>query len=99
MLEHILQAIGIKGSAAIGGMVGALISLKFAEGLTIKSKFLMFLCGMSLAGYTTPLAAHFFSIGSDYFGGIGLLIGLFGMALVSAIIKSIPDLVRKYGGG
>jgi len=95
MLDTILQGLGIKSTAAaIGGAVGSIMSLQFHNGLNRKGKVILFFSGFFFACYTTTLAAHAFSIGSDYFGGIGFLIGWLGMVVVSAIIKVLPDIIK-----
>lgn len=91
MLDAFLESIGVAKASAIGGAVGALISLKFADGLKLGGKLFMFFCGISLASFTTPVAAHYFSVGVNFYGGIGLLIGLFGMALVAALMRAIEE--------
>ncbi len=89
MLDGVAQWLGIQKSAAVGGALGAIISLRFAQKLSIVGKFSMFFSGMLLATYTTPLAAKYFSVGLDLYGGIGLVIGIFGMAVVSALMTAI----------
>lgn len=92
MLDSLLQGLGIKWSAAVGGAIGSMISLTFANGLSKRGKVAMFLGGLAIAGYTTPLVAYAFSIGADHYGGIGLLIGIFGMSAIAALIKALPNI-------
>lgn len=93
MLDAILQGLGIKSSAATAGAIGSLISLTFAKDLSMASRIMMFVGGFFISGYLTPLAAFAFSIGSDHYGGIGLLIGIFGMAIVANALKIIEPAI------
>lgn len=86
-----LEQFGIVKASAVGGAIGALISLRFASGMSLAGKLFMFFCGFGMAAFLTPTAAHFFNVGEKLYGGIGLLIGIFGMAVVSAAMKAISE--------
>ena len=79
-----------KVSVFFAGFLGAVVSLKFTQGLTIKSGFITVLFGAVLAQYTAHgVASHFDLL--EYQETIGFLIGLFGLSFCAAVIKMFKD--------
>lgn len=95
MIDAFLQAAGIKKAALIGGLFGALISLKFAGDLTPGGRAVMFLCGLGIASFLAPLAAHVFAIGEEFTGGVAFVLGLLGMAIMAAVIGVLPEVLKS----
>ena len=79
-----------KASVFFSGFLGAVVSLKFTQGLTIKSGFVTVLFGAVLAQYTANGVASRFDL-LEYQETIGFLIGLFGLSFCAAVIKMFKD--------
>jgi hypothetical protein len=107
----VLEAFGLKWLTLIPGFVGAMISLKFIEGQSRSQRATTVVAGMLAAAYCTPLTIDLL-LWADVFsaapsprteGAIAFLGGLFGMALIGAVIKAIPDWIAaakaKFLGG
>ena len=112
MFTGFLEALGLKWITLAPGFVGALISLKFIEQQSFWQRATTVAAGMLVAAYCTPLTLDLL-IYFEVFtvapsprteGAIAFLGGLFGMALVGAAIKAIPEWVaaaraKIFGGG
>lgn len=92
---------GVKLAIALPSFVGAAISLKFVEGQNWWQRMTTVLCGGAAAAYCTPLtvdllmwAGVFSSFPSARTeGAIAFVGGLFGMALIGAAMKAIPEII------
>lgn len=93
MLDTALSALGLTKGAAIGGFLGALVSLKFIEGLTLWQRMITVICGMLFASYVTPLVMEIVSMTPKTESAIAFLIGVFGMSFGAAVVKAMPELV------
>jgi len=60
-------------------------------------------CGTASAAYVSPLAMQMLSTGQRMEGAISFLIGVFGLILGSAIVRTLPEaltaLRKKFIGG
>jgi hypothetical protein len=92
-MEAWLSAFGLKVATVVGGFFGALVSLKFIDGLTPKQRGSTVLAGTLVSAYVTPLAVSFLELTPKLEGGIAFLCGLFGMSFTGAVIKAMPDLI------
>jgi len=105
-IEAFFAVLGLKVQVVFAGAVGALISLRFFDGLATSERWFTFVSGWALASYLAgPLTAFFELTHSTMETGISMLVGLFGMSLVAAVIKTIREtdwagiVKRKTGGG
>jgi hypothetical protein len=86
-----LETLGLKYATLVGGFFGALVSLKFIEGLGTKQRATTVLAGTLVSAYVTPIVVSYLELTPKMEGGIAFLCGLFGMSLTGAIIKAIPE--------
>lgn len=93
MIDEALAALGLSKPATIGGLVGAIVSLKFIEGLTIFQRAGTVLGGMLSAAYVTPLVIQVIELSTRLESAVAFLVGVFGMSIAAAIMKAIPELV------
>lgn len=98
-----LESIGLKWLTLAAGFIGALISLKFVEGLTLGQRATTVLAGALVAGYCAPLTVEVLGLSAKLEGAIAFLGGLFGMSIAGALITAIPEWVSaaksKFLGG
>ena len=96
MVEQMLSAIGLAKGATIGGFLGALVSLKFIEGLNWWQRITTLFVGWVCASTVTPLVflAMELTANAKTELGIGFLIGAFGMSWMGAIVKATPEMFR-----
>lgn len=106
MLDWLGQTLGIEKTTSLGGILGALLSLAFLERATGPfAKVTAIFGGWAIAHFVTPLAVEYFGLTSRWQGGMGFLLGLFGMLIVAAIARALKaldllQLIRaRIGGG
>jgi hypothetical protein len=88
-INGIAEAIGVKVSTVIAGSFGAAVSMAVIKG-PIWYRFCLLLGGVATAAYVTPLISHIFDL-INAESAIGFLVGMFGMSVTSAIIRTIQD--------
>jgi hypothetical protein len=88
-----LEAIGLKWLTLIAGFLGAVISLKFIDGLSVAQRASTVIAGALVAGYCTPLTVELLGLSQKLEGPVAFLGGLFGMSIAGAAIKAIPEWV------
>jgi hypothetical protein len=103
-MTGLLETLGLKWLTLAAGFLGALISLKFVEGLTMAQRGTTVAAGALVAAYCTPLTVELLSLSMKMEGAIAFLGGLFGMSLSGAAIKAIPEWIaagkaKIFGGG
>lgn len=86
-----LEAIGLKGITLVAGFFGAVVSLRFIDGLNAWSRITTVLAGTVAAAYCTPLAVEYLTLSPKLEGAVAFLAGLFGMSVVGSIIKALPE--------
>lgn len=86
-----LAALGLKWGTMVAGFFGALVSLKFIEGLTIWQRATTVLTGTIVSAYVTPVLITYLEVSPKLEGGGAFLCGLFGMSFTGAVIKAMPD--------
>lgn len=99
-----LESLGLKWLPLIAGFFGALISLKFIDGLSVRQRASTVLAGAVIAAYSTPLTVEILGLSAKLEGAVAFLGGLFGMSIAGALIKAIPEWVsaakqKLLGGG
>ena len=105
-MDALLSALGLKQGAALGGFLGALISLKFIDGIgtwPLWQRASTVLSGALVAAYCTPLTMDVLDLSPKTEGAIAFIGGLFGMSIAGAVIKAMPELIaaakNRIGGG
>lgn len=91
MPEPIFSTAGAKAllsSTFAAGLVGAVLSLRFATNLSPWGRATAVIGGTVIAQLTTPLVAHVLAL-HDYQQSIGFLLGLFGLSFVAAAYETI----------
>lgn len=79
---------------AIGGF-GAFLSLVLGDKPTDRKQgWWMLVAGTGIAYFSTPLVMLYLHINDQFIGGVIFLTGIFGRAVVQAIMNSIPDLIK-----
>ncbi len=89
----VLEALGLKWITLLPGFVGALISLKFIDGLSLKQRASTVIAGALVAAYCTPLTVELLTLSPKLEAAVAFLGGLFGMSVAGALIKAIPEWV------
>lgn len=87
MPDHSILQDGTLTTAG-AGFFGSLVSLKFIKGASTFERVMMFIGGMSLSFYATSAVAGFLGM-SRFAGGVGFLLGLFGMAVVGKVYEAL----------
>lgn len=93
MIDAMLGTLGLSKGATIGGFLGALVSLKFIEGLNVWQRAGTVMGGMFSAAYVSPLILQVVQLNDRSESAIAFLIGVFGMSLAAAVVKALPDLI------
>ena len=79
---------------AIGGF-GSFLSLVLGDQPTDRKQgWWMLVAGTGIAYFSTPLVMLYLHINDQFIGGVIFLTGIFGRAVVQAIMNSIPDLIK-----
>lgn len=84
----------------IAGLFGGIVSLRFFDKLSPWARAGTAIGGAVIAHFATPLVVGFFEVAPHNEGGVGFVLGLFGMSIVAATFDVIPAVVRnRLGGG
>jgi len=89
-----LGIIGLKYTSLIGGLAGALVSLKFVPGVRLWQRVLNVIGGMLVAAFLTPLVQEFFALKDSISSGVAFLIGMYGMYIADAVFEQIPVWIK-----
>lgn len=93
-MNEILSAVGLKKLPLIAGFVGALVSLKFIDGIATWSlwqRLSTVACGAAVAGYCAPLTVSVLELAPGTEGAVAFIAGLFGMSAAGAVVKAMPE--------
>lgn len=90
-MSGVLEAIGLKWLTLIAGFLGAVISLKFIEGLSVRQRASTVIAGALVAAYCTPLTVEVLGLSAKLEAPVAFLGGLFGMSIAGAAITAIPE--------
>lgn len=94
MIDSLLSGIGLKKVSLLAGFFGALVSLKFIDGIanwSLWQRISTVGCGAAVAGYCAPLTVTVLELSPGTEGAIAFIGGLFGMSAAGAIIKAMPE--------
>lgn len=94
MIDNILATVGLKKLPLIAGLFGALVSLKFIDGIagwSLWQRLSTIGCGAVVAGYCAPFTVQVLELSIAAEGAVAFIGGLFGMSAAGAIIKAMPD--------
>lgn len=91
IFRWICDSLGLDPTTFIAGFLGSCMSFKFVADLGVFGRMATFIGGMALANIMTPPLADYFHFSEKYFGGIGLMLGVFGMGLIAAVLKLLKD--------
>jgi hypothetical protein len=82
----------ILGSPFLAGLVGALLSLKWTPGLSMKEKVFNVLTGLAFAVFVAPAAIEWFGITSPRITSVAAFgLGLFGLSLAAQCVEGIRE--------
>lgn len=102
-MDGLSTTLGIKIGSAVGGFLGALVSLKFIEGQSMGQRVSTVFAGTAGATYLAPLVAGWLDTGDKLEAGLAFLIGVIFMSMAGAFIKAIPEWIAaaksKWLGG
>lgn len=79
----------IAAHPAAAGLAGALIGLRWAPGAGTVDKLLNVISGATLAGFGGPALGEWLRLSSSQLSVAGLVLGLFGISLADAVMRSI----------
>lgn len=72
------------------GLLGAIVSLKGAPGMTWKERLFNVTCGTLLAGFLSPALTEYFSLTSPAMqSAAAFVVGLFGLNMTAAVTQWI----------
>lgn len=95
-------ALGLKPIALVGGLLGALVSLKFIPGDTLWQRATNVAGGTLSAAFGAPFVVAAFSFSDKLIPGFAFIIGLYGMTAAASIVVQIPKAVQavreRYAG-
>ena len=86
---------GIDPKTGIAGLFGGFFALLVMRDLTAKQAFVSIVGGLIAATYCTNLVVHLLGIPSDFAGGVGFAIGVFGLAAVGKLMMIINSLTLE----
>ena len=91
-IAAIIAALGLKIKVVFASAMGAFISLRFFDGLSIWERWVTFFGGVSIGSFVSVPMAQAMQIQTEVVEqGLSLGLGLFGMSIVAAVIKVIRD--------
>jgi fructose-specific phosphotransferase system IIC component len=86
------ETLGLSSKGFLVGLVGALISLRFFDELTWWGRFTTVIGGALFASYGHSWLLEWLELSSKHDSLMAFLLGLFGMAFVSASMRAIKAL-------
>ncbi|EFO31548.1 peptidase M48, Ste24p [Roseibium sp. TrichSKD4] len=86
-LMDIEQHFGVKISALVAGLVGAVVSLTFMRDLSPARALLYIITGTACAAYGTPLVVKWLSLTGPTENGIAFITGMVGMNILAGVFK------------
>ncbi len=85
---------GLKVGTLLAGFLGAVVSLRFLQTITVPQAILAVVTGSVVAGYTAPIAQMYLSLSAPLEHGVGFLLGLTSMNLVPGVVR-LTDKFRE----
>ena len=75
------------------GVMGSLIALRFAPGVSWSERFTNVASGSACAGFIAPAMGEYFHLGTaSMLSFLSFALGLFGMSIAAAVMSGIKDL-------
>ena len=87
-----LNEYGIDLKTGIAGLCGGLFALLVMKDLSVKQAIAAIIGGFLAASYCTKLIMHLLSVPTEFEGGMGFAVGVFGMAIIGKILIAINSL-------
>lgn len=88
-----------KFGVAIGGFIGAILSLSFIKSLTRSQAVVAVVTGFACSVFTTPLTIAYFGLPTDDHSryGVAFLIGLLAMNVIPGIKAAANRIISAWG--
>ena len=87
MIEQTLEALGVKMTLVVAGLVGGVASLAFVSSYSPKEGFAAIIGGTACAAYLTPIIAAKFNVMGSTENAIAFLLGIGGMNIIGGLFK------------
>ena len=87
--------LGVDIKTGFAGLCGGFFALLVMRELTAKQAFVSITGGFFAATYCTNLVMHLLSIPSEFAGGVGFAIGVFGLAIIGKVLMIINSLTLE----
>ena len=87
--------LGVDIKTGFAGLCGGFFALLVMRELTAKQAFVSITGGFFAATYCTNLVMHLLSIPSEFAGGVGFAIGVFGLAIIGKVLMIIQSLTLE----
>ena len=87
--------LGVDVKTGVAGLCGGFFALLVMRELTAKQAFVSITGGFFAATYCTNLVMHLLSIPSEFAGGVGFAIGVFGLAIIGKVLMIIQSLTLE----
>ena len=84
--------LGVDIKTGVAGLCGGFFALLVMRELTAKQAFVSITGGFFAATYCTNLLMHLLSIPTEFAGGVGFAIGVFGLAIIGKVLMIINNL-------
>lgn len=91
IVEFVSAWLGLKWGAVVGGLAGALGSLKLFPNLTAWQKLTTFAFGWAAASFLTPWIADLLGMKEHHYGSAGFLVGLLALAVAMRFLEALPE--------
>ena len=87
--------LGVDIKTGFAGLCGGFFALLVMRELSAKQAFVSITGGFFAATYCTNLVMHLLSIPSEFAGGVGFAIGVFGLAIIGKVLMIIQSLTLE----
>lgn len=81
--------VGLKFPSLVAAFFGSVVSFRFIRAETWLGRLLLLMGGFGGAAFGTPLILHVFEWPLAFEGGAAFLLGMFGMAICDAFVRTI----------
>ena len=79
--------LGFKGAALVAGALGAVLSLRYIDDLSMFGRVLAVITGTLTAGYLSPAIATWFGLGQPAENAVAFVLGLTAMNLIPGLMR------------
>lgn len=92
MLDAVAGALGVKKAVLIPAVIGAALAVALGPKRDWPERLTGFMAGFFVSVYATgPVVTWFGGAPGDYLGGVGFVLGLFGMSVADALWRAVRD--------